>query len=334
MSGELAGELQEVATLVHEPPHRVEERWHVSPRESLGHGTEHGARDLAEKLLRDLRRDAPAAVRRDLLERGERVSHAAARMPRDELERRLVVREALLRAHEGEVRLHLVGTDGVEVEALDAGEDRGEDLLRVGRAHDEDDVGGRLLDGLEQRVERRRREHVDLVDDVDLVVAAHRRVVDAGDDLLADVVDARVGCGVELDDVGVVPRGDETAVLAVATGQAVDAALADERLGEDAGHGRLARAARSAEQIGMARAPLEHGAFEGLDHMLLTDDLLERRRAILCVERFHGASAWGNQYAKHQYTRARRVPHNSKKPTWTSRRGERADGRQVSAPSR
>ena len=72
-------------------------------------------------------------------------------------------------------------------------------------------------------------------------------------DELADVGDAVVGGGVELeqpvDDAALV---DRHAVGAGAVGLAVDGLLAVEDLGEDAGGGRLAGAARPAEQVGVA----------------------------------------------------------------------------------
>ena len=76
----------------------------------------------------------------------------------------------------------------------------------------------RLLERLQQRVERRHREHVDLVDDVDLVASTRRRKLHAVDDLLADVVDAGAACRVELVDVGMLSRGDKLAVLARSVG--------------------------------------------------------------------------------------------------------------------
>ena len=223
----------------------------------------------------------------ELLERGQGVAHAAARMPHDELERGRVVGEALLAADVGKVRLHLVVSDRMKVKALHAGEDRGEDLLRVG---DKDHVLGWLLERLEQRVERRRREHVDLVDDVDLRAAHDRGVAHSADDLLADVVHAGARGGVQLDDIRMLARRDEAALIAAAVGQRRRAPLAHERLGQDARHRGLSRAARTAEQVRVTGAALEHGALQGLDHVRLAHDLIERLRAILGVERFHAAS--------------------------------------------
>ena len=87
-------------------------------------------------------------------------------------------------------------------------------LCELGRRHHEDDVRRRLFDRLEQRVERRGREPVHLVDDEHLVAVAHRGDRQALDDHLADVVDAGVGGGVDLEHVDVAPLGDLDARIA------------------------------------------------------------------------------------------------------------------------
>ena len=238
-----------------------------------------------------------------MLERGERVTHASASMTHNDVERLVIKGEALLLAHVNEVGAHLVRRDGVEVEALDARQDGGEDLLRIRRAHDEDDVCRRLLERLEQRVKRRGRQHVDLVDDVDLVAATHRRIVDAVDDLLAHVVDARAACRVELVDIRVLAGGDEAALLTGAIRQVALALLAHEGLRKDASHGGLASAARAAEEVRMARAALAHGTLERRDHVRLADYLLKRLRTIFAIQRLHGTS--GNRSGATETSRAR-----------------------------
>ena len=75
-------------------------------------------------------------------------------------------------------------------------------------------------------------------------------------DLLDEVaigVDTVVRRRVELDEVGEGARGDRDAVLALAAGLAVVAEVqAVERLGQEAGRGGLAGAARAGEQVGVA----------------------------------------------------------------------------------
>ena len=240
------------------------------------------------------------AVAKDaqLFQRGERVAHAALGMACHDSQRLVVVVETLLLAHVGQAMLNILVTDAVEIEALAAREDGLQNLLRVGGAQHKDHVRRRLLECLEQRVERRRREHVDLVDDIDLVLAAHRGKVDGVDDLLAHVVHAGTACGIELVDVRVVALGDELALLAGAVGHAAARALgtrrlgiaAEQCLGKDARHGGLARAARTAEQVSVGQAPLGNGVLERRDDMLLAHHGLEGERAILSVQRFHGCS--------------------------------------------
>ena len=54
----------------------------------------------------------------------------------------------------------------------------------------------RFFQRFQQRVEGRYGQHVNLVDDVDLVAAARRRELHAVDDFLAHVFHARAACGV------------------------------------------------------------------------------------------------------------------------------------------
>ena len=85
-------------------------------------------------------------------------------------------------------------------------------------------------------------------------------------------------------------RGDELAVFAGAVGEVPRALLAEERLCQQAGHGGLARSARTAEEVRVAGAALEHGATQRCHHVFLAHDVVKRLGAILPVERFHDAS--------------------------------------------
>ena len=96
----------------------------------------------------------------------------------------------------------------------------GSTFEQVGRAEDEDEVGRRLLDQLQQRVPGGVRELVRLVEDVDLVAALDRLEHDAVADL-ADVVDAALRRGVHLDHVERGAGGDRDAGVAGAVGLGV-----------------------------------------------------------------------------------------------------------------
>ncbi len=133
-------------------------------------------------------RHAAARARRGLVEEREPVAEAAGRRGGQRPEgralderrallrrgRRLDDREALAPRDVGEPVGDLVVRQAPEVEALAAREDRRRDLVALGRREDEDGVGRRLLERLEEGLERGRRDRVDLVDDEDLAAVPRR----------------------------------------------------------------------------------------------------------------------------------------------------------------
>jgi hypothetical protein len=166
-----------------------------------------------------------------------------------------------------------------EIEPLAAREDRDRQLLGLRRAEHELHVGGRLLERLEQGVERLPREHVDFVDDVDLepaVGGADGHVLPQ----LPDLVDATVAGGVDLDHVDVVAGRDRPAGVAGVAGLRCRPGGALERLGEDPGRARLAGAAGAAEQVGVADAARLDGAGEAPGHVLLPHQFVEALRPV------------------------------------------------------
>ena len=175
--------------------------------------------------------------------------------------------------------------DAAEVEALGAADDGGRHLVRVGGGEDEDDVVGRLLDHLQQRVEGVRAEHVDLVDDVDPPAQLGRRG-QRPHHQLAGVLDQAVAGGVDLDDVHGAPLADRHAGRAGVARLAVVAAVgAVDGLGQDAGGGGLAGAARPDEQVGVGGPVGGHGAAQGGDDRVLAEHLGEALRPPAAVER-------------------------------------------------
>ena len=108
--------------------------------------------------------------------------------------------DRLLGRNVEEVLRDHVGGDRAEIEALGSRLDRMKNLVRLGRREDEDDVLRRLLERFQQRVERRGRKHVDLVDHIDLLVAAGRGQRYALKDV-ACVFDTGVRRGVEFDHI-------------------------------------------------------------------------------------------------------------------------------------
>ena len=173
-------------------------------------------------------------------------------------------------------------------------------LLRVRRGEHEDDVARRLLERLQQRVGRRGREHVDLVDDVDL--PAPRGAQPGVGHQVAHGVHTVVGGRIELVHVERAALGDLDARGAGAAGFAIDGGLAVERLGQNASRGRLAGPARTAEQVGVRHPVVAHGTAQRPHHVVLAPDLVESPRPETAVEGDKG----GVGHAGRAYPRARR----------------------------
>ena len=146
------------------------------------------------------------AGRGDLVEERERVAGRAAAAADRDRQGVVVEGEAGRVVHVVQEAVEDVGPEQPELEVLGAAADRRRHLLRVRRREHEDDVARRLLERLQQRVRGRVREHVDLVDDVDLPPA--RRPERGVGDQVADGVDAVVRRRVELVDVERRAAGD------------------------------------------------------------------------------------------------------------------------------
>ena len=170
-----------------------------------------------------------------------------------------------------------------EDERLAPRPDGREHLRDVGGAEDEDEVGRRLLDQLQECVEGCIRQLVRLVEDVDLVAALDRLEHDALADL-PDVVDPALRGGVHLDHVERGPVRDRDARVAGAVGGGRRPLRAVQRFREDPRQRRLPGAARPGEQVrlpdllGLDRIPKR--AHDGL----LADDLVEALRAVFPIE--------------------------------------------------
>ena len=156
--------------------------------------------------------------------------------------------------------------------------DGGGHRVQLGRRHHELHVRRRLLDGLQQRVERVLRQAMDFVDDEDLVAIAHRRNRQRLDDDLANGVDAGVGGAVNLEDVHVAAFGDFAAGIAVAARLAGRPVHAVERARHDARGRRLPHAARAREDERLREPARRDGVLQRVDDAALADDVFEPLR--------------------------------------------------------
>ena len=177
----------------------------------------------------------------------------------------------------------------MKAEVLAARADGLGDVLGLRGGHHEDDVVGRLFEGLEQGVEGGVGDLVRLVEDVDLVLVA-RGAVAGGVAQLADLVDAAVGGGVDLDDVDGVAGADLGAGLADVAGLGggavggADGVAAVEGHGQDAGDGGFADAAVAGEDVAVRDAVLGERVEQRAGDVVLADDVGEERGAVFAGE--------------------------------------------------
>src|SRR5262249_53779907 len=186
------------------------------------------------------------------------------------------------------------GFDAAQVEALAARQHGHRNLADLGGGEHELDVRRRLLERLEQGVERLRRQHVHFVEDVDLVAGGHRRIAHRVVDL-ADVVDAVVRRRIHLDDVRVPAFHDGLAVhaeLRQVRGRAGDRAVGElvvERAGENARRRGLADAAYAGEDPGLGNAARGERIGDRAHHGVLADQVGEGLRPVFAREHAVGA---------------------------------------------
>ena len=222
----------------------------------------------------------------ELVESRDAVAERAARAARDQRQRRVGSLDLLGVGDPAQHADELRQPRPREGEGLAARADGLQHLRQVGRAEDEDEVGRRLLDQLQQRVPGGVGELMRLVEDVDLVAALGRLEDDAVADL-ADVVDPALRGGVHLDDVERRAARDRDARMADLVRRRGRPVLAVERLREDPRHRGLAGAARAGEEVGLAElAELDRVAQRPHDRFL-ADDVVEVQRPVLAVERRH-----------------------------------------------
>ena len=284
MDGKLTRELQQIFTAFKQRIYRGKERRNVSLSQSHRSVVNKRAGRLTQNVPNRLLRNDAAAVNGELLKRRQSVTHAAARMTNNKIDSCVFVGKALVFADVDQVLCHLISGNRAEVEALHAGQNSCKNFLRIGGTHDKCHVRRGLLQRLEQSVKRRRGKHMHLVDDVDLALAAHRSVASARNNLFSHVINTGVRGSVNLKDVWMLASSNQLAVLTSAVGQMTRRLVTENGFCQQASHSGLTCAARSAEQVCVAKLLLQDRSLKGADHMLLANYLLKRLRAILCIQ--------------------------------------------------
>ena len=242
---------------------------------------------VAQLVLADLAIAGPMMGDR-LIQQRKPVAHRSIRGARDQIQRAGGEPDALAPGYVGQVCDQGLRIETAQIEPL-APRDHGDrDLAHLGGGEDELDAFRRLLQRLQQCVEGARRQHVDFVDDVDLVTGGGWQIAHAVDQL-ANVRHPGTARGVHLENVDVAVLADGDAVLAHTarfTGRPAGAVGADavQRAGDDARRAGLADAAHAGEDERMGQTIGGDRVGQGADHRILTDQFGEGLWPVLAGE--------------------------------------------------
>ena len=265
----------------------VQRRRDVALHQMLEQVDDAGAIRQPQHVADGVGRDLAGRMGDRLVEDRLGVAHRTVRGARDHGKCIVFGLDALDGADAGEVGLDQRRVDAPQVETLAARQDRDGNLADLGGGKDELHMRRRFLERLQQAVEGLVGQHVDLVDDVDLVARGNRRIADAVDNV-ANIVDAGVRGRVHLDDVDMAAFHDRFAVLAETVHRdrrPVDlVGLVVERSRQDARGGGLAHAAHAGQHPRLGDPPGRKGIGEGADHRLLADEARKVPRPVLAGE--------------------------------------------------
>ena len=243
--------------------------------------TEH----VAYAFSRHLAVGIEIGMRNRLVEDRQAVAHRTFGSIRDDMQRLCLGLDAFLATDLREMRFEQFDRNASQIETLGPAEHGHRQFFDLGRGEQELHMRRGFLQRLEQGVERIAREHVNFVDDVDLVSRRDRRITHRLDNL-AHVVHARMAGGVHLDHVDMTALGNCTTRFAYTAGADRRATLpvgtdAIERLGDEARGRGFADSANTGHQEGMRQAVARDRIGQRADHCFLTDELGEGLRPIL-----------------------------------------------------
>ena len=205
--------------------------------------------------------DVALAEAGGLVEDGQRVAHSAVCLLRNQFQSLLLVCDAFLLRNFFQMVDGVGDSHSLEVVDLTARQDGRQYLVLFGRGQDENHVCGWFFQRFQKRVEGRRRKHVYLVDDENLVAShlwrnaglLHQRL-----DVFHGVVAGRI----QFKDVERPLLIERLAAFAtVASLSVFGRILAIDGLCENSRTGRLSYAAWAAEQVGVGELSAFHRIF-------------------------------------------------------------------------
>jgi hypothetical protein len=162
----------------------------------------------------------------------------------------------------------------VQIKALAAAENSGKNFVWLGSGENKNDVRRRFFQRLEQRIEGLLSEHVDFVDDVDLVFATNRSEPDIFPEF-SNLIDAVVAGAINFQNVQTDSLRDFPTGITYTAWCDSGPVNAVQRFSEDTGSRGFAGSPWTNEQIGVSKSLLHDSVLERAHDVVLTEDFIE-----------------------------------------------------------
>ena len=230
----------------------------------------HGAQHAGYLVLVDI----AFAERNRLVGQTEGVTHTALCRPAQLPQRRHFVLNAFSVQNGFQIANNALRRHVLETELQTTRQHSDRQLLRIGGCQQEFDVLWRLFQRFQQGVEAVGREHVHFVDQVNLVAASRRCVLDVVEQF-AGVLNLGTGGSIHFDQINKTAFGNLTTGRTFATRTRANALFAVEALGKNSGNGGFTDPTGTGKQIGMVQTLLVKGVDQRSQDVLLANHFVE-----------------------------------------------------------
>ncbi len=255
----------------------------VARRHGLQHGIHEGHIHRAQHAAHTRLGDTTGTECDGLISEAQGVAHAAISRAPQQPQRRFLVADHLGIQHHRQVRRDLLWHHVLQVELQTARQHRSRQLLGIGCGEQKLDVRRRLFERFQQRIEAAVGQHMDFVDQIDLVARTRGRILHIFQQFPRVLHLGARGC-VDLEQIYTAPLGDFQTGTAAAAGFRTNACFAVQAFGENSRDRGLAHAARAGKQVRVMQAVVVQRVHQRLQYVFLAHHFAETTGPPLACE--------------------------------------------------
>ena len=135
-----------------------------------------------------------------LIQDGKSIPHPSFGPPSNHTNGLRIIADSLLVQNGGQVALNVLNLDGLEFKALNPREDGGWNLMEFRCRQDKDHILSRFFQSLQEGIEGSHGQHVNLVNDIDLILGQAGCIGGLVSDV-TDFINPVIGGRINLDDI-------------------------------------------------------------------------------------------------------------------------------------